>query len=266
MWALFTRALTLATSSVQVSVINTSANFVATAVLGRVVFGEELPGEFPSMLFFSFGTCGLIWDFLALWWVGAAMLIAGSVIIGRREGEDAAKKDGGKEKDVVAGDGTVASGVDVSSSPGVEESLIFECHRDADKDLDRRSSVEEGGVEEERELKREVKTIQNASPLGQLQRAVTSSHLEKVPMHRSGIHDDDLCKIFALSNTSYRTPVKYIQQRPTLGPYTEHRRLAFYARLESLNTTKQSRPNITTPTLKHNLNFASPRNHCFCTL
>jgi hypothetical protein len=44
MWALFTKALTLATSSVQVSVINTSANFMATAILGMVVFGEELPG------------------------------------------------------------------------------------------------------------------------------------------------------------------------------------------------------------------------------
>jgi hypothetical protein len=45
MWALFTKALTLATSSVQVSVINTSANFMATAILGMVVFGEELPGQ-----------------------------------------------------------------------------------------------------------------------------------------------------------------------------------------------------------------------------
>lgn len=69
MWGLFTRALTLASSTVRVSVINTSANFVITAVLGAAIFSEALPG---------------------LWWLGAAMLIAGSVIIGGREGRKGA--------------------------------------------------------------------------------------------------------------------------------------------------------------------------------
>ncbi|KAJ9644561.1 hypothetical protein H2199_003524 [Coniosporium tulheliwenetii] len=64
MWALFTRALTLASSTVRVSIINTSANFMLTAVLGALIFSETLPG---------------------LWWLGAASLVAGSVIIGRRE-------------------------------------------------------------------------------------------------------------------------------------------------------------------------------------
>lgn len=64
MWGLFTRALTLATSTVRVSVINTSANFVITALLGAMIFKEVLPG---------------------LWWLGASLLVAGSVIIGRRE-------------------------------------------------------------------------------------------------------------------------------------------------------------------------------------
>ena len=45
MWGLFTKALKLGDSAVRVSVINTSANFLLTAVLGMVVFGEELPGE-----------------------------------------------------------------------------------------------------------------------------------------------------------------------------------------------------------------------------
>ena len=45
MWGLFTKALTLATSTVRVSVINTSANFFITALLGLLIFGEELPGE-----------------------------------------------------------------------------------------------------------------------------------------------------------------------------------------------------------------------------
>ena len=44
MWSLFTRALMLGSSTVQVSVINTSANFIITAVLGAVVFNESLPG------------------------------------------------------------------------------------------------------------------------------------------------------------------------------------------------------------------------------
>ncbi|KAF1919609.1 hypothetical protein BDU57DRAFT_593415 [Ampelomyces quisqualis] len=64
MWGLFTRALTLASSTVRVSIINTSANFVVTAILGALIFSEKLPG---------------------LWWLGAAMLVTGSVIIGMRE-------------------------------------------------------------------------------------------------------------------------------------------------------------------------------------
>jgi hypothetical protein len=70
MWGLFTRALTLASSTVRVSIINTSANFIVTAVLGALVFSEKLPGQ---------------------WWLGAAMLVTGSVIIGMRE--DTEKED-----------------------------------------------------------------------------------------------------------------------------------------------------------------------------
>lgn len=75
MWGLFTRALTLASSTVRVSVINTSANFMITAIIGLAIFSESLPG---------------------LWWLGAAMLVAGSVIIGRRE-------EGGKETEGAVG-------------------------------------------------------------------------------------------------------------------------------------------------------------------
>ncbi|KAI9828058.1 MAG: hypothetical protein M1832_003585 [Thelocarpon impressellum] len=66
MWTLFTLALTRATSTTRVSIINTSANFVATAVLGWCIFGERLPG---------------------LWWVGAGLLVVGNVVIGRRDEE-----------------------------------------------------------------------------------------------------------------------------------------------------------------------------------
>ncbi|RMY62650.1 hypothetical protein D0864_12771 [Hortaea werneckii] len=67
MWGLFTRALTLATSTVRVSVINTSANFMVTAILGAMVFKESLP------------------VIAGTWWLGASFLVAGSVIIGRRD-------------------------------------------------------------------------------------------------------------------------------------------------------------------------------------
>jgi hypothetical protein len=64
MWALFTKALARGTSTVQVSIINTSSNFIITAVLGFFIFTESLP---------------------PLWWLGASLLVAGNVIIGRRE-------------------------------------------------------------------------------------------------------------------------------------------------------------------------------------
>ncbi|CAF9928243.1 MAG: hypothetical protein HETSPECPRED_006783 [Heterodermia speciosa] len=76
MWALFTTALTRASSTTRVSIINTSANFMITALLGLAIFGERLP---------------------ALWWVGAAGLVVGNVIIGRREEVDVNGKDGGRE-------------------------------------------------------------------------------------------------------------------------------------------------------------------------
>ncbi|KIY03813.1 uncharacterized protein Z520_00504 [Fonsecaea multimorphosa CBS 102226] len=64
MWALFTSALTRAESTTRVSIVNVSANFVITAVLGALIFGEKLKG---------------------MWWVGAGMLAVGNVVIGRRE-------------------------------------------------------------------------------------------------------------------------------------------------------------------------------------
>jgi len=73
MWALFTKALARGTSTTQVSILNTSSNFMITAVLGWMIFSESLP---------------------PLWFVGAALLVAGNVIIGRREeGEEKGKGD-----------------------------------------------------------------------------------------------------------------------------------------------------------------------------
>ncbi|KAI9803351.1 MAG: hypothetical protein M1833_000868 [Piccolia ochrophora] len=64
MWGLFTTALARGTSTTQVSIINTSANFMLTALLGFMIFSEALP---------------------PLFWLGAAFLVAGNVIIGRRD-------------------------------------------------------------------------------------------------------------------------------------------------------------------------------------
>lgn len=64
MWFLFTAALTRASSTTRVSIVNTSTNFILTALLGLAMFGEKLP---------------------PLWWVGAAGLVVGNVVIGRRE-------------------------------------------------------------------------------------------------------------------------------------------------------------------------------------
>ncbi|KAL8659162.1 MAG: hypothetical protein Q9226_000569 [Calogaya cf. arnoldii] len=66
MWGLFTSALTRASSTTRVSIINTSSNFLITALLGLIIFSEKLP---------------------PLWWVGAVGLVVGNVVIGRREEE-----------------------------------------------------------------------------------------------------------------------------------------------------------------------------------
>ena len=67
MWILFTKALTAATSTTRVSILNTSANFMVTAILGLIIFGEKLPLG---------------------WWAGASLLIAGTVVIGSQKEED----------------------------------------------------------------------------------------------------------------------------------------------------------------------------------
>ncbi|KAH7160268.1 hypothetical protein B0J13DRAFT_617047 [Dactylonectria estremocensis] len=77
MWTLFTKALARGTSTTQVSIMNTSTNFMITALLGFVIFSESLP---------------------PLWWAGAALLVAGNVVVGRKdEGKDAEATEGGYE-------------------------------------------------------------------------------------------------------------------------------------------------------------------------
>lgn len=84
MWSLFTTALSRGTSATQVSIMNTSTNFIVTAMLGMAIFSEKLP---------------------ALWWMGASLLVAGNVIMGRKnEGEEQNAQDGEDEHMLVPQD------------------------------------------------------------------------------------------------------------------------------------------------------------------
>ncbi|KAJ8060495.1 hypothetical protein OCU04_010817 [Sclerotinia nivalis] len=95
MWTLFTKALARGTSTVQVSIINTSSNFMITAVLGFIIFSESLP---------------------PLWFLGAALLVAGNVIIGRREEEEKGDSSG---HDMENGEGRRRSGSEGEEREGL---------------------------------------------------------------------------------------------------------------------------------------------------
>ncbi|KAI5795555.1 hypothetical protein EDC01DRAFT_614858 [Geopyxis carbonaria] len=88
MWGLFTAALTRGSSATKVSVVNTSANFMVTAIMGWWIFSEALP---------------------PMWWVGAAMLVAGNVIIGGKDNEKEKEKEGAGYQPVAGNDDTDTS-------------------------------------------------------------------------------------------------------------------------------------------------------------
>lgn len=100
MWTLFTQALAKGSSTTQVSIMNTSSNFVITAMLGFIIFSESLP---------------------PLWWVGAALLVAGNVIIGS---QDESAKPKGEEPP--AGQDGLGDYQDVPLTEGSGEDLVAE--------------------------------------------------------------------------------------------------------------------------------------------
>lgn len=128
MWALFTAALTRADSTTRVSIVNVSANFMVTAVLGWMIFSEKLNG---------------------MWWGGASLLAVGNVVIGRRE---EGKKPGG------------ASGLDETVEEAEESEGLLGRRGDGEGDrdgevlveLDEQSAAPEGraGVDDARRLRR----------------------------------------------------------------------------------------------------------------
>lgn len=123
MWILFTRALTAATSTTRVSILNTSANFMVTAVLGFVIFSESLPLQ---------------------WWFGAAFLVAGSVVIGAREEKEQPAPDAAAEGGVLLNESNIdADTVAVAAGAGgVVENMIAQQRYKDDIDEDE----EEHGV------------------------------------------------------------------------------------------------------------------------
>lgn len=105
MWTVFTQALARGHSTTQVSIMNTSSNFVITAMLGFVIFSEALP---------------------PMWWMGAAMLVAGNVIIGRKdesEGSKDTKQDGDAHGDGHGTGNNEAASVGTSAEGLAEDGL-----------------------------------------------------------------------------------------------------------------------------------------------
>jgi hypothetical protein len=126
MWTLFTTALARGSSTTQVSIMNTSANFVITALLGLAIFGEALP---------------------PLWWLGASLLVAGNVIIGRKDETAAKPRSPEAEGEDGAVDGSVDGipvGTQVDILPGIEAEELLEADVEEDKDKEDEDVVDLG--------------------------------------------------------------------------------------------------------------------------
>ncbi|VBB84046.1 Putative Transmembrane protein 42 [Podospora comata] len=117
MWTLFTKALSKGNSTTQVSIMNTSCNFFITAILSFAIFSEALP---------------------PLWWMGAAMLVAGNVIIG-------SKDEGVKE--AVMSDGVSVDGISLATQDDGVEGRRRKSEDDEEEDED---VLQDLVVEEER--------------------------------------------------------------------------------------------------------------------
>lgn len=104
MWALFTRALIRSPSTTRVSIVNTSANFVLTAMLGFLIFAEALP---------------------PLWWLGASLLVVGNVIIGRRDREAVGDEDAGRGTAPAAAGDVESLGSEEDGKERDGEGLVF---------------------------------------------------------------------------------------------------------------------------------------------
>lgn len=119
MWTLFTTALARGNSTTQVSIMNTSCNFFITAILGFAIFSEALP---------------------PLWWLGAAMLVAGNVIIG-------SKDEGAKEHE--GADATSADALSLATQDGLDSERVGLLNGDSDEGKSDDEDTPHLGLEEE---------------------------------------------------------------------------------------------------------------------
>lgn len=90
MWTLFVKSLQFSSSSVQATLTSTASNFLCSAVLGSVLFGEPLAG---------------------LWWLGMSLTMAGLALV------HSAKPEGTKRAASVATQRTMP-GPTARTSPG----------------------------------------------------------------------------------------------------------------------------------------------------
>lgn len=114
MWTLFTQALAKGHSTTQVSIMNTSSNFVITAMLGLVIFSESLP---------------------PLWWAGAALLVAGNVIIGSKDESSKPAADEDHREGIVAPAPGLDGRGDYEDVPQIDGILDPELKDDEDEDI-----------------------------------------------------------------------------------------------------------------------------------
>jgi hypothetical protein len=126
MWALFTKALSRSPSTTQVSILNTSSNFMLTAFLGLLIFSESLP---------------------PMWWVGASLLVAGNVIIGRRDEKEAPLPSDDEHRAAESGQGMFrdGSGTDETEALLAEDIELEEDAEDAAM-LRRRAEMDERDI------------------------------------------------------------------------------------------------------------------------
>ncbi|XP_074538831.1 transmembrane protein 42-like [Halichoeres trimaculatus] len=76
MWTFFSKALRLCSSSARATVTTTASNFVSSAVLGRLIFGETHS---------------------ALWWAGISLTLCGLLVLHRSSPQPAPHEEGKKD-------------------------------------------------------------------------------------------------------------------------------------------------------------------------
>ncbi|KAM4633271.1 transmembrane protein 42a [Polymixia lowei] len=76
MWTFFSKALRHSTSSARATVTTTASNFISSALLGRVIFGET---------------------HAALWWVGISLTLSGLLVLHGSTPQTLPQEDGKKE-------------------------------------------------------------------------------------------------------------------------------------------------------------------------